>query len=94
MKSGAIYALIRGRVQGVGYRWFVHAVGRRLGLRGGVRNLRDGRVEVVAEGAQDLLDQLAEALRDGPSVADVSEVELTSMAPTGEHTDFEIWPSR
>ena len=71
--------LVSGRVQGVGFRWFVTHLGRELGLRGFVRNLRDGRVEVVAGGTDSALAQLAEALADGPPAARVDGVE-TSQA--------------
>ena len=66
--------LVSGRVQGVGFRWFVKREGRRLALRGVVRNLPDGSVEVVAEGADGALQVLHEALRHGPSGSRVDHV--------------------
>ena len=71
--------LVSGRVQGVGFRWFVTHLGSDLGLRGVVRNLRDGRVEVVAAGTDSALAQLAEALADGPPAARVDGVETSQV---------------
>jgi Acylphosphatases len=67
--------LVSGRVQGVAFRWFVTHLGSKLGLRGVVRNLRDGRVEVVAAGTDSALAQLAQALAEGPPAARVDGVE-------------------
>jgi acylphosphatase len=58
-------ALVSGDVQGVGYRWFVRSLAAAAGLAGGARNLPDGRVEVVAEGPDDAVASLVDAL-DGP----------------------------
>ena len=63
----------------MGFRWFVTRLGSQLGLRGVVRNLRDGRVEVVASGTDSALAQLAEALMDGPPAARVAGVETAQV---------------
>ena len=70
----AIRLLISGRVQGVGYRYWAAGEARRLGLEGWVRNLADGRVEIVAFGVPDRLDQLESACRAGPPSARVTQV--------------------
>jgi acylphosphatase len=57
--------LVKGRVQGVGFRWFVHREAAALGLRGWVRNTDDGHVEVVASGRPEDLTELKQALRKG-----------------------------
>lgn len=57
--------LVKGRVQGVGFRWFVHREAEPLGLKGWVRNTENGHVEVVAAGTPEQLQSLAEALRRG-----------------------------
>lgn len=57
--------LVKGRVQGVGFRWFVHREAAELALHGWVRNTEDGHVEVVASGDSDQLTALAQALRKG-----------------------------
>jgi acylphosphatase len=59
------YYLVKGRVQGVGFRWFVHREAAELGLRGWVRNTDAGDVEVVASGASETLSELKSALRKG-----------------------------
>ena len=61
-----LHFLIQGRVQGVGFRWFVHREASELDLRGWVRNTEDGDVEVVATGSEKDLDELRASLRRGP----------------------------
>jgi acylphosphatase len=61
-----LHFLIQGRVQGVGFRWFVHREASELDLRGWVRNTEDGDVEVVASGAAEDLAELRTSLRRGP----------------------------
>ena len=75
--------LVRGRVQGVGYRYFVLREAEALGVAGFARNLPDGSVEVVAEGEDPRLGQLEERLRKGPSFARVSDVERSEVPPRG-----------
>jgi acylphosphatase len=77
--------LVRGRVQGVGYRYFVQREADALGATGFVRNLPDGSVEVVAEGSDGVLAQLEARLREGPSFARVSDVERLAIAARGDH---------
>lgn len=76
---------VQGRVQGVGYRYFVHREAERLGVAGFARNLPDGRVEVVAEGTDDALAELEAKLKDGPAFSSVSGVERIAIAPRGDH---------
>lgn len=66
--------IVAGRVQGVGFRWFVASAGRRFDLRGFARNLPDGTVEVVAAGAPAALDRLERELHVGPTGASVAGV--------------------
>lgn len=86
-----MHLLVTGRVQGVGFRWFVRVAGRRLGLAGWVRNRGDGAVELAASGPQDKLDELRKQVRRGPDAADVSDVtDLDAIAgdlefPFGMH---------
>ena len=72
--------LIRGAVQGVGYRWFVARQASALKIRGFARNLPDGTVEVVAVGESADLERLGEALRRGPEFAQVSSVEKVEIS--------------
>lgn len=84
-------ALVRGRVQGVGYRAFAVGRARTLGLDGHARNLPDGRtVEVVAEGPRARLDQLVDALRRGPIAARVDDVDLGWGPATGSLGSFDV----
>lgn len=69
-----LHVRIRGRVQGVGFRWFVREEARRLGLSGWVMNLPGGDVEVRAGGESSSLQRLRRALEVGPTGADVQEV--------------------
>ncbi len=69
-----LHFLIQGRVQGVGFRWFVHREASELDLRGWVRNTEDGDVEVVAAGQQDDLDELRASLRRGPRGSRVDRI--------------------
>ena len=71
----SIHLRIHGRVQGVGFRWFVRVHARRLGLAGYVSNHADGSVEVAASGEQAKLDELERMVRQGPDGARVSSVE-------------------
>ena len=71
--------LVRGRVQGVGYRNFVERFARRLGLAGHVQNLPDGSVRVVAEGDADRLEELEQLLGRGPRFAAVEVVEQRAL---------------
>ncbi len=70
----ALRMVVRGLVQGVGFRWWAARHAARLGLSGHVRNLPDGSVEVVASGDRESLDEMLELCHEGPSSADVSEV--------------------
>jgi acylphosphatase len=67
--------VVSGRVQGVGFRWFVLRRAEALGLRGWVRNLPDGRVEIVAGGSAEALGTIDAAIRTGPRLAHVAHVE-------------------
>ena len=69
--------IVRGRVQGVGYRFFALRAASKLGLSGYARNLDDGSVEVYAVGSADTLSELARKLHLGPTGADVRAVEET-----------------
>jgi acylphosphatase len=67
--------LVRGRVQGVGFRWFVESEARSLGVAGWVRNNPDSSVEVLATGSRDQLSNLRSKLQQGPRAARVDNVE-------------------
>lgn len=82
--------VVRGVVQGVGFRWFVQRAASDLGLQGWVRNRPDGSVELAAEGSADALESLLGAVREGPDGAWVSEVVVRREPPTGMGGGFAI----
>ena len=81
--------LVRGRVQGVGYRYFVERAADELGLTGYAKNLHDGRVEVYASGPPDRLTELSGLLWRGPRWADVRSVD-EQEAPVLQYLGFRI----
>lgn len=84
-------AWVRGRVQGVGFRWFTRANALRIGdLEGFALNLGDGRVQVVAEGPQLRCSQLLEWLRDGDTPGAVAGVTEIWDTPRGGYDGFAI----
>jgi acylphosphatase len=82
--------LVSGRVQGIGYRVAARHEGRRLGLRGLVRNLLDGSVEVIAEGTPAALSELERWCRRGPSLAEVTDVAVERLPTQRGFRDFDI----
>ncbi len=85
-----LVAVVRGHVQGVGFRWFVEREAAALRLDGWVANQPDGSVEVVAEGAAELLDRLVLTLWEGPAGAAVSAVEVRLEPARGNILGFAI----
>ena len=81
---------ISGRVQGVGFRFFTEAQAAVEGLHGFVRNLPDGRVEVLFEGDREAGDRAESRLRRGPAAARVEEFTGQEAAPSGRATGFAI----
>ncbi len=81
-------AFVRGRVQGVGFRWWVRARALELGLTGHAANLADGRVEVVAEGDRDRCERLLTLLGRGPASAEVTGVVAQWSARRGTGSGF------
>lgn len=75
---------VRGRVQGVGYRYFALKRAEQLGLAGFVRNMPDGSVEVIAEGDDSALSRFEAMLKQGPSFARVEGVERLALEPRGD----------
>jgi acylphosphatase len=85
-----LHAIVRGDVQGVGFRFFLMREGRALGLRGWVRNSDDGTVELVAEGPRPDLERLLAAARRGPSQASVSDVRAEWSPARGDLKPFDL----
>ena len=82
--------IVRGRVQGVGFRWFVEREAHILGIAGWVRNNHDGSVEVLAQGTRDQLSGLHSRLREGPRAARVDAVEVFDGPPVAGLNSFRI----
>ena len=76
--------IVQGRVQGVGYRYFVLQEAEALGVSGFARNRPDGSVEVVAEGSDEALHDLEARLRQGPAFARVTGLDRAPLAPRGD----------
>src|SRR5262245_54396046 len=85
----AVRVVVRGRVQGVGFRDATQLLARRLGAMGWVRNGADGEVLVHAEGPEQAVAELLEFLREGPRGAEVADVEVESVKAEG-HEQFAI----
>ena len=90
----SLRALVVGRVQGVGFRYFTERMAEEMGLSGYVMNCRDGSVEVMAEGERGALEELLRRLRQGPSAARVEKVETAWGPYTGGYRGFSIRFSR
>jgi acylphosphatase len=76
--------VVQGRVQGVGYRYFVLRQAQALGVSGFVRNRTDGAVEVVAEGSDEALLDLESRLREGPAFSQVTNLDRAPISPRGD----------
>jgi acylphosphatase len=85
-----LHAIVEGRVQGVGFRYFVQEQAASLDLVGWVRNRWDGTVEVTAEGDQLTLSKFLAALQRGPRASSVSNVRTDWQPGVGEFSDFQI----
>ncbi len=83
-------AIVKGRVQGVGFRYFVYDLARQYGLKGTVRNLYSGAVEVQADGDDELLNTFLDALRAGPRMAQIDDVETEWSKEEKGFRDFRI----
>jgi acylphosphatase len=83
---------IEGKVQMVGFRAFASHHGRRLGLRGWVRNLSTGGVEVMVEGPASQVEEFVSLLEEGPAAAEVVSVVVADQADTGDLAEFAALP--
>lgn len=91
--STALHVLIRGRVQGVGFRYSCYAQARRIGLGGWVRNTPDGDVEVWLESpVKERVEAMLAWLRQGPPYARVDQIHYNPVRPTGACQEFSIEP--
>jgi acylphosphatase len=87
----SVHLEVRGRVQGVGFRWFVVEKANELRLAGWVRNKPDGNVEIAAAGSADALADLQRAVKSGPRGARIDDVRILNPLPSDDlSTPFEI----
>lgn len=86
----AFLALVRGRVQGVGFRYEARSLARSLGLRGWITNLTDGGVETYAEGPEPAVARFRRWLETGPAGARVDSVDITEKKPSRSYTSFVV----
>jgi acylphosphatase len=82
--------IVKGRVQRVGFRFFVEDAARREGIQGYVRNQHDGSVEVVAEGDAAAMQRFDMAIRRGPAGARVDEVDMLEVEPSSRFAGFRV----
>jgi len=82
--------IVRGRVQGVGFRWFVEREAHILGIAGWVRNNANGSVEVMAQGTREQLSGMRSRLREGPRAARVDGVEESEARTSAGLNSFRI----
>jgi len=85
-----VHVIVRGQVQGVGYRWFAARQAQRLALAGWVRNRNDGSVEAEVDGPRAALEEFLADLRRGPSRAAVTGLDLVWSEPAHGHREFVI----
>ncbi|MFQ5648802.1 MAG: acylphosphatase [bacterium] len=81
---------VKGRVQGVGFRWFIYQKATDLGVTGYVRNLPDGAVEIEVEGAEEQVERLLDYARRGPAFSNVTHVDLQRREYGAKYKDFQI----
>ena len=85
-----VRAFAGGLVQGVAYRFFAEKYANALGITGWIRNLTDGRVEVLAEGTAEGIESFLARLREGPRQARIDGLDVRRERATGEFSDFRV----
>jgi len=90
MKITRKHVFVKGKVQGVGYRWNARSHANELGLTGWVRNLPDRRVELCFQGEQRAVNEMEDWCRTGSSYFRVTDISVSEEAPVEGETGFEI----
>jgi acylphosphatase len=90
VEQARLSAWVQGRVQGVGYRYWIRGLARDLGLRGSATNLPDGRVAIVAQGPRDACQALLDAMDSAAAPGFVGDVLHFWDEPSGEPNDFRV----
>ena len=89
-KNKQLHIIVSGWVQGVGFRYFTRSRAVTLGINGYVRNLRNGQVEIVAEGQESDLDYFIGYLRRGPPSARVTDLKVTENPYSDKYRNFRV----
>ena len=89
-ETRSIAATVRGRVQGVGFRYSTQRIAQQLGLDGWVRNRHDGAVELLAQGHPDVIDRFVAFLEEGPPAARVTSVDLREVTADQTINGFRV----
>ena len=90
MAARAKHIVVHGRVQGVGFRFYVQHVGNRLGLGGDVRNCPDSTVAIDVEGDARAMEEFIGKVRQGPPLARVQRIDVADVPVTGSYSSFSI----
>ena len=90
MEKIRIHAFVSGLVQGISYRYYTKQFADKLGLKGWVKNLPDGRVEVIAEGNEKEINEMIKFLENGPEDAKILDLEIKKEEYKGEFKHFDI----
>lgn len=90
MANVRVHVFIKGRVQGIGFRYWIREQARQLDLAGWARNLADGRVEAVFEGPKDKVEEMIKRCSKGPLFASVGKIDFYKEKASGEFEGFEI----
>jgi acylphosphatase len=85
-----VHAFLKGKVQGVGMRAYVSSIARKLKLCGFVRNLDDGKVEILAQGEEEILEKFLQTLKEGPYASYIWQIDLSWETPIRFYDSFEI----
>ncbi|MGH9340172.1 MAG: acylphosphatase [Acidobacteriota bacterium] len=86
----ARYFIIKGRVQGVGFRFFAYEAAQQMGIKGWTKNLENGDVEIHAQGDEQEMAQFLNRIRSGPPLSVVSDIEVREVAADQNYSDFSI----
>ncbi|MBI5021051.1 MAG: acylphosphatase [Ignavibacteriales bacterium] len=89
MNEHQVHMIVRGMVQGVGFRYFVYQRAIGLGLKGYVRNLSNGNVEIEVSGNRSLVEELIQMVKIGPRASKVTDVQIQIINSDLNHTSFE-----
>ncbi|MDP2750906.1 MAG: acylphosphatase [Nanoarchaeota archaeon] len=90
MAQKRIHLFVSGRVQGVFYRTHIKKLAERMDVKGFVRNLSDGRVEIVGEAEDSIIDKFIVYCQDGPILARIDEVDIRTENPTNKFENFKV----